>query len=140
MPADGGGQHKGERDGVSGVDGPGEAVSGRDHDGESGGGAYPNPHTGHTAPMPHGWQPRVKHYGGSGPASGDGKPSPNAPDRPPEADAERTNPPPPVADRSPRAVAAGGRSFTVVEESGVAAAEASGAGETGQAAKPDVKP
>lgn len=130
MPVDGGGRRKGAADGVSGTpaDGPGEGVSGRTAAGESGGSAYPNPHSGQTEPLPHGGQPRVKFYGGSGPASGDGKPSPNAPDRPQGEDAARPVPAPaPAAEREPHVVKAAHGSFAVVEESGVAAAEATGA-------------
>lgn len=129
-PGDGGSKHEGAADAVSTAPDAGIAASGRTDEGESGGGNYPNPHTDRTRPLPHGGQPRVKHYGGSGPASGDGKPSSNAPERPQGKDAPRPQrAPAPAADRAPHAVEAGGQRFVVVEESGVAAAEAAGAGQ-----------
>jgi hypothetical protein len=121
MPADGGGRRKGAPDGVAG-----EHVSGRSPAGESGGGAYHNAHSGQTDALPHGSQTQTRHYSGPGAAGADKGASSNAPNTAPDAVPEKPLPPP-VADRPVRVVAADGGSFAVVEQSGVAAAEASGA-------------
>ncbi|MEO6580503.1 MAG: hypothetical protein ABIN83_05070 [Sphingomicrobium sp.] len=71
MPADGGGRFKGAPDGVSGAPDTGEpGIShGRSSGGESGGGAYPNPHTGKDSADAgfHGGQSDPTYYGGDNP-------------------------------------------------------------------------
>ena len=64
MPADGSGTERGEPDGI------GEVASRRDehsadqmNTGESGGGPYPNPHTGKSDPDFHGGQSEAGYYG-----------------------------------------------------------------------------
>lgn len=71
MPVSGGGASKGMPDGVSGAPETGEAgaIHGRRGGGESGGGAYPNPHSGKEgsdAPE-HGGQSEIAYYGGDNP-------------------------------------------------------------------------
>lgn len=71
MPADGGGVAKGKPDGVSGSPDTGEMgrSHGRSSGGESGGGAYPNPHSG-TGPADaifSGGQGEKAYYGGDNP-------------------------------------------------------------------------
>ena len=121
---------KGAPDGVSasprGLDGA--DVHGRSEGGESGGGAYPNPHAGKTETntgfMAHGGQTDIAYHGGgqagqnggdagngvAGSGGGDGTTIAADPD----------------ADRKPHAIAAGGRTIEVVETSGIAEAEANG--------------
>ncbi|HXH14792.1 MAG TPA: hypothetical protein VNJ10_01525 [Sphingomonas sp.] len=130
MPVSGNPDTKGDPDGVSGVP-EGNAddnVHGRSAGGESGGGAYPNPHAGKVATntgfMAHGGQSDIAYHGGgqageeggsaaNGVAgSGDGPRSTIAAD--------------PDADRKPRALADDHSSIDVVETSGNAEAEASG--------------
>ena len=71
MPADGGGIAKGKPDGVSGSPDTGEVggVHGRSSGGESGGGAYPNPHSGKgpTHSRFSGGQTEKAYYGGDNP-------------------------------------------------------------------------
>jgi hypothetical protein len=71
MPADGGGIAKGKPDGVSGSPDTGEVggVHGRSSGGESGGGAYPNPHSGKgpTHSRFSGGQTAKAYYGGDNP-------------------------------------------------------------------------
>jgi len=128
-PVDGDDNRKGAPDGVSGVPGreKGTGVNGRSASGETGGGAYPNPHddtSGHS--MDHGGQSEMKYYGG-GQAGGGGSAAPNSPAGSNEADADADGKlAPPAVEREPRTIHAGGRSFDVVEDSGVAAAEAAG--------------
>ena len=101
-------------------------VHGRSEGGESGGGAYPNPHAGKTETntgfMAHGGQTDIAYHGGgqagedggsaakglAGSGGGDGTTIAADPD----------------ADRKPHAIAAGGRTIEVVETSGIAEAEA----------------
>lgn len=130
MPADGDDGHKAAPDGVSGTPerGKGAGVSGRTDAGETGGGAYPNPHAGKSGAesLDHGGQSEMRYFG-SGQAGGDGRSAPNSVAGSNQADDdEATKLPAPSAERQPHAVQAGGRSFEVVETSGVAAAEASG--------------
>lgn len=71
MPANGGGVAKGKPDGVSGSPETGEVggVHGRSSGGESGGGAYPNPHSG-KGPTKSGFsggQGEKAYYGGDNP-------------------------------------------------------------------------
>jgi hypothetical protein len=89
MPADGGGRAKGMPDGVSGSPDTGEMgqASGRSAGGESGGGAYPNPHSG-KAPtneglLGHGGQTDNAYYGGD---------NPNATTKASGAEADETSP------------------------------------------------
>ena len=128
MPVSGGGVAKGQPDGVSGSPDSGEMgrVHGRAPGGESGGGAYPNPHAqaGKTNSDPagggfSGGQAEKAYYGGD---------NPNATTEPRssqlvEADADKDSGMP-VRDAHP--VQAGGRTIEVIEDNGVAAAEATG--------------
>ena len=121
MPANGGGVAKGKPDGVSGSPDTGESgrVHGRSPGGESGGGAYPNPHSaeGPTNSSFTGGQAEKAYYGGD---------NPNATTKPRksfEGDSAIA-PEPPV--REAHKIQAGGRTIDVIEDSGVAAAEATG--------------
>ena len=128
MPANGGGVAKGKPDGVSGSPDTGEMgrVHGRATGGESGGGAYPNPHSqaGNTNSDSSGedfsgGQAEKAYYGGD---------NPNATTKPRnahliEADAAQVSGTP-VREAHP--VTAGGRTIEVIEDNGVAAAEATG--------------
>lgn len=71
MPANGGGVAKGKPDGVSGSPDTGGVggVHGRSSGGESGGGAYPNPHSGKgpTNAKFSGGQAEKAYYGGDNP-------------------------------------------------------------------------
>ena len=73
VPVSGGGPGKGKPDGVSGSPETGEAgaIHGRQGGGESGGGAYPNPHSGKgasgSALSDHGGQSEIAYYGGDNP-------------------------------------------------------------------------
>lgn len=128
MPADGGGIHKGEPDGVSGTPGVGKPgqVHGHLGGGDSAGGAYPNPHSGEESedggpvedvgPTDLGGQFENAYYGGSNPnATASGgifsgqQPAPRVTETPVRETHEMT---------------AGKQTFEVVEDSGVAAAEA----------------
>ena len=121
---------KGAPDGVSdsprGDDATG--VHGRTEGGESGGGAYPNPHTGKTPTgggfMGHGGQTDMAYHGG-GQAGEDGGSAPNGVTGSDTGD-QTTIAADPEADRKPHAIAAEGRTIEVVETSGVAEAEAIG--------------
>jgi hypothetical protein len=77
----GGDKSKGKPDGVSASPLHGANVQGRTDEGESGGGAYPNPHTGRKPKwggfLGHGGQTNIG-YHGSGQAGRDGAPSPNS--------------------------------------------------------------
>ena len=124
MPVDGGGVNKGKPDGVSGSPDSGKdgQVNGRSAGGESGGGAYPNPHSG-KAPdnsgfLGHGGQTEIAYHGPS---------NANAPARSmdseePQSDVEGKDAP----EARPRPVRAEGQQFEVIEDNGVAAAEATG--------------
>lgn len=84
VPVPGNPESKGAPDGVSGTPGKLEEgeVHGRSGGGESGGGAYPNPHTGHGEPKSEFFSPRgqtPKAYHGGGQAGMDGGVAPNAP-------------------------------------------------------------
>jgi hypothetical protein len=122
MPADGAGTAKGKPDGISGSPDTGE--SGRSHGrspgGESGGGAYPNPHSENDADRSSfsGGQTEKAYYGGDNPNATAGPP-PNL-----SADEEREG-----ADSAAghaHRLEIGGRTIEVTHESGVAAAEATG--------------
>jgi hypothetical protein len=130
VPADGDGVNKGALDGVSGAPGhvPGAGVNGRADPGETGGGAYPNPHTGKSdddqGEMKHGGQSEMKYYG-SGQAGAGGSAGPNsAAGSNDPAHADEAKLAEPAVDRPAHTIHAQGRSFEVVEQSGVAAAEA----------------
>jgi len=120
MPADGGGRNIGKPDGVSGAPDSGE-THGRVGGGESSGGAYPNPHTGkkraNSGFMGHGGQSLIDYHGGD---------NPNAPTGRADGDGEGRAGTAPSAERQPHEVSTGDRVFSIVEESGVAAAEATG--------------
>jgi hypothetical protein len=121
---------KGQPDGVS--DSPrGDGtrdVHGRSEGGESGGGAYPNPHAGKTPTntgfMAHGGQTDIAYHGG-GQAGEDGGSAANGVAGS-GGDAPSTIASDPDADRKPHAIAAEGKTIEVVETSGVAEAEAAG--------------
>lgn len=124
MPASGGGRAKGAPDGVNGS--PAKAakgdVQGRFSGGESGGGAYPNPHTGKEPASDgffgHGGQSEMAYHGAS---------NPNSPTEPKDSHAEvpaLEGVAPPA--RATHQVRAGGQRFEVIEEGGVAAAETTG--------------
>lgn len=129
MPADGGGVRKGEPDGVSGTPGSGEEgrVHGRVGGGESGGGAYPNPHgpevsgdkpSDNSGLLGHAGQSEKSYYGGSNPnATTGGGALDDA------QDGGRVDPSP---ERTSHEVEADGQHIDVIEDSGVAAAEATG--------------
>ncbi|WP_419813740.1 hypothetical protein [Glacieibacterium sp.] len=130
VPVDGDGVNKGAPDGVSGAPekGPGEGVHGRAPPGETGGGAYPNPHTEESdddaREKTHGGQTEMKYYG-SGQAGSDGSAAPNAAAGSNDpGHASEAKLPEPAVDRQPHTIHAQGRTFQVVEGSGVAAAEA----------------
>ena len=124
MPVSGGGPGKGKLDGVSGSPATGEPgqVNGRLAGGESGGGAYPNPHDGKASSAPgfmgHGGQSEIAYHGAENPnattTSGDSRAQ--------QSGVEGTGSPA----RKPHSVQAGGRVIDVIEDSGVAAAEATG--------------
>jgi hypothetical protein len=128
MPANGGGVAKGKPDGVSGSPDTGEMgrVHGRTSGGESGGSAYPNPHShvGKTHPDSAGGD----FSGGQAEKAYYGDDNPDATTKPRnshlvEADADQDSRTP-VRDAHP--VQAGGRTIEVIEDNGVAAAEATG--------------
>ena len=122
MPANGGGVRKGKPDGVSGSPDTGEMgrVHGRSPGGESGGAAYPNPHStkGLTNSGSSGEQAEKAYFGGD---------NPNATTKPRKAYEGGQSA---IASKTPlreaHAIQAGGRTIDVIEESGVAAAEATG--------------
>jgi len=130
MPADGGGVRKGAPDGVSGTPGSDEEgqVHGRVGGGDSAGGAYPNPHSDpdssgedrsiSSALLGHAGQSEKSYYGGSNPnaTTGGGTFSNSGSDTRVEAS----------PDREPHSVDAAGQHVEVIEDSGVAAAEATG--------------
>lgn len=122
MPVSGGGPAKGQPDGVSASPETGKAgnVHGRSGGGESAGGAYPSPHGGSSSPggfPEHGGQSEHAYYGG-------GNPNATTAGSRPDGSANAEGNAAPV--REPRSVTAGAQSFEVVEDSGVATAEASG--------------
>ena len=136
MPDGGGGPGKGKADGVSGPPdaGPDRApdganVHGRSAAGESGGGAYDNPHTDKQPTsgsfMGHGGQSDIAYHGGG--QAGEGGDAPNAVTGSDSSNGEErgaAGSPAPQYDAHP--VEGGGRSFGVVETSGIAQAEATG--------------
>ena len=119
MPADGGGIAKGKPDGVSGSPDNRDmgVVHGRAPGGESGGAAYPNPHSDDptTSSEFSGGQGEKAYYGGENPNAV--TPRDAAKDSGHIADS---------ADPQPRPAQVGGRTIDVVEQSGVAAAESTG--------------
>lgn len=126
MPASGNQASKGKPDGVSGTPGAGGfgQVHGRlEGGGESSGGSYPNPHAGKDpddAGFPsHGGQTEIDYYGPD---------NPNATTGPARSDGDRQAGPLPSGPPSQTAhsVRVGSRTIEVFEDSGVAAAEASG--------------
>lgn len=130
-PVSGGGPLKGAPDGVSGPpsDDPAANIQGRTEGGESGGGAYPNPHTGKKPTgggfFGHGGQTEMAYYGGG--QAGEGGDAPNA-----AAGSDSSNGTEKEAvgskalEYDAHPVVTGGRSFDVLETSGVAQAEATG--------------
>lgn len=128
MPVSGGGAAKGKPDGVSGS--PDSAEMGRVHGrapgGESGGGAYPNPHS--HAGKAHSDSSGREFSGGQAEKAYYGDDNPNATTEPRsshlvEADADQVSPTP-VREAHP--IQVGGRTIEVIEDNGVAAAEATG--------------
>ena len=123
MPANGGGVAKGKPDGVSGSPDTGEMgrVHGRSSGGESGGGSYPNPHSGKDPT-------RSSFSGGQGEKAYFGGDNPNATTKPRNLNEEEVQSTE-VTDepvRKAHPVLGGGRTIEVIEDSGVAAAEATG--------------
>ena len=122
MPADGGGIAKGQPDGVSGSPEAGDKgrVHGRSPGGESGGAAYPNPHSDAELSESHfsGGQGEKAYFGGDNPNAT----TPGVPGAEGVQDAEDAG----SAAQEPHQVQVGGRTIEVVEDSGVAAAEATG--------------
>lgn len=124
MPVPGGGPGKGKPDGVSGTPGSDEMgrVHGRVSGGESRGGAYPNPHTGKESGggerRSHGGQTKIAYHGGE---------NPNATTKgsDPDGGSPGGRLSTPVV-REPHSVEVGARSIEVVNDSGIAAAEATG--------------
>lgn len=134
MPAPGGGPATGKPDGVSGSPDPGDTgqVHGRSLGGESGGGPYPNPYSdkGSDDQDLSGRDSQTAYYGGD---------NPNATAKPPnplEADERSAQGARPVV-QEPHEVEADGRTFEVIEDSGVAAAVASGKLGTDAGDEPD---
>lgn len=132
-PVSGNPASKGAPDGVSDVPGGNDTheIHGRSSGGESGGGAYPNPHTGkvptNTGFMKHGGQTEIAYHGG-GQAGVSAGSAPNAVtgsggDR---GKAGEGGLPVEAADRTERDVPIEGHDIKVVETSGTAEAEASG--------------
>lgn len=130
MPVSGNPDTKGAPDGVgaSPASNGGDDVHGRSTGGESGGGAYPNPHAGKVATntgfMAHGGQSEIAYHGG-GQAGEDGGSAPNGVAGS-DGNPGSTIAADPDADRAPHEIAANGGSIDVVETSGVAEAEAAG--------------
>lgn len=150
MPTPGNPETKGKPDGVSGAPGGGN-IHGRSAGGESGGGAYPNPHTGKKpisgSFFSHGGQTEIGYHGG-GQAGNDGAQNVNAAARGDEDLSEQGStgakagpmvPQETGSDRHTHEIAVEGRILKIEEASGVAAAEATGkTGHAGQrTADPD---
>lgn len=155
MPASGDGRSKGAPDGVSGAPGKASApaadnargVHGRTEGGESGGANYHNPQTGKAGatgqggatepgsghgsgfgdgPSGHGGQTQIDYYG-SGQRGAGGAAAQNAvAGSSSSGHDDAAKAPPPTAERPSHQVTAQGRTFAVVEDSGIAAAEAAG--------------
>ena len=123
MPVPGGGPATGKPDGVSGSPDPGATgqVHGRSLGGESGGGPYPNPYSDKESDDPgaSGRDPQKAYYGGDNPNATANPPNPLDADK---HSAQGARP----AVQEPHEVEADGRTFEVLEESGVAAAVATG--------------
>lgn len=163
MPASGDAHRKGAPDGVSGIPGGGSTtgaddarnVHGRTEGGESGGTNYSNPQTGkrdvsgdggspgggdrpgfNEGASGHGGQTQIDYYG-SGQRGAGGAAAENAVADSDSCGHDTAEAPAPAADRPPHQVTAQGRTFTVVEDSGVAAAEAGG--DVGPGAANDAK-
>lgn len=130
MPVSGNPDTKGAPDGVgaSPANNGGDDVHGRSTGGESGGGAYPNPHAGKVATntgfMAHGGQSEIAYHGG-GQAGEDGGSATNGVTGS-DGNPGSTIAADPDADRAPHEISANGGSIDVVETSGVAEAEAAG--------------
>jgi hypothetical protein len=122
MPANGAGIAKGQPDGVSGSPDDGELgrSHGRSAGGESGGGAYPNPHLDKDASRSSfsGGQTEKAYYGGNNPNATTGPPA--------NLLAGQDSQPSGSSVAGAHPVEVGGRLIEVIEESGVAAAEATG--------------
>lgn len=152
LPASGDARSESAPDGVSGSLAAGRAteagdarsVHGRTEGGESGGANYPSPQTGKAgatgdggspgsgdrsgfgeSASGHGGQTETDYYG-SGQRGAGGAAAGNAVTGSDASSHDTSKAPVPAADRSPHQVTALGRTFTVVEGSGVAAAEAAG--------------
>lgn len=128
-PVSGGGPDKGAPDGVSASPDPeGDVdIQGRPAGGESGGGAYPNPHTGKPPSgggfMGHGGQTEIVYHGGG--QIGKGGDAPNAATGSDSSNgAGRGAAPPKAPTYEARAV--GGGAFAVKQTNGIAQAEATG--------------
>ena len=127
MPVSGNPESKGAPDGVSDV--AGGDVHGRTEGGESGGGAYPNPHAGKTPEnggfMGHGGQTDIAYHGG-GQGGEDGASAPNATTGSHgDGDVDGSSGLP-TADHKQHDVATSDGAIKVEETSGIAEAEASG--------------
>lgn len=143
MPADGGGKHKGAPDGVAAAPGgDGErGVNGRTEGGESGGGAYPNPHTGKTpnsGGFSGGQSGQAYHGGGQGGEQGGDAPNAatgsDSSDGTEEGSSAWTSP-----TYAPHVVHAEGQTFEIVATNGIAEAVQSGnvAGSAGDETEED---
>lgn len=123
MPGNGGGVAKGKPDGVSGSPDTGEMgrVHGRSSGGESGGGAYPNPHSGKgpTSSSFSGGPAEKAYYGGDNPNA-------TTKTRNSHEELEPSVESSDMAVRESHSVRVGDRTIEVVEDGGVAAAEATG--------------
>lgn len=149
MPVPGNPATKGAPDGVSAATGSGN-VHGRSDGGESGGGAYPNPHTGKKPEgggfLSHGGQTEIGYHGG-GQAGNDGAGNVNAAAEGDADYSDQGNTGPKPGPQGPREatvedrihkVTVNGRTLNIEETSGVAAAEATG--KTGRAGQEETDP
>lgn len=146
MPTPGDPASKGKPDGVSGAPDGGN-IHGRSDGGESGGGAYPNPHTGKKPQsggfLSHGGQSEIGYHGG-GQAGNDGAANANSAARGEQREAGQdevgpkpgpTGPKQMIGETHTHEFSSEGRTLIVEETSGVAAAEATGkTGRAGQEA------
>ena len=127
-PVPGNPASKGAPDGVSDSPRGNDDIHGRSAGGESGGGAYPNPHAGKTETntgfMAHGGQTDIAYHGG-GQAGEDGGTAGNGVAGS-DGSGGTTIAANPDADRTPHAIATKGNAIEVVETSGIAEAEATG--------------
>jgi hypothetical protein len=137
MPSPGNPASKGAPDGVAAAPG-GANIHGRSDGGESGGGSYPNPHTGKDSQgggfFGHGGQSEIGYHGG-GQAGGEGPGGANAVTKGDADYSDQGDTGPKPGPQGPKSMTAedrthdttvDGRTFRVEEMSGVAAAEATG--------------